>query len=254
MSLKTDQQWDPVAYERHGRFVSDLGTPVLELLQAVEGERILDLGCGDGALTQKIARMGCDVLGVDQSQAMVEAARALGLHAQVMDGQRLAFEQTFDAVFSNAALHWMPDAEQVIDGVWNALKPGGRFVAEFGGDGNVAAIVGALEAALLARGLDVPRPWFFPTPDDYRSLLEKRGFVVDFLALVPRPTALPGDVGDWLLTFAQPFTKEIPDGERPAFIGAVVEALRPSMRDAKGTWWADYVRIRCRARRPSDGG
>lgn len=250
MNSRIDQQWDPAAYDRHGRFVSDLGAPVLDLLQAVEGERILDLGCGDGALTQKIARMGCDVLGVDQSQPMVEATRALGLDAEVMDGQMLAFDQQFDAVFSNAALHWMPNAEQVVDGIWKALKPGGRFVAEFGGHGNVASIVRALEAALLARGLRVPHPWFFPTMERYRTMMEERGFVVDVLTLMPRPTALPGDVGDWLSTFAQPFIMEIPDVERPAFIASLVESLRPSMRDEKGTWWADYVRIRCRASRP----
>ncbi|MET3654850.1 class I SAM-dependent methyltransferase [Dyella japonica] len=250
MTCKTDQQWDPVAYERHGRFVSDLGTPVLDLLQAAEGERILDLGCGDGALTLKIAGRGCDVLGVDSSLPMVEAARARGLDAEVMDGQMLAFDQPFDAVFSNAALHWMPKAEQVIDGIWKALKPGGRFVAEFGGHGNIATIAGALEAALAARGLRIPRPWFFPTPERYNALLKKRGFIVDFLALVPRRTALPGDAGDWLSTFAQPFIMEVSDDERPAFIAALLEELRPVMCDDKGTWWADYVRVRCRASKP----
>lgn len=250
MTSRTNQEWDPVAYERHGRFVSDLGAPVLDLLQAAEGERILDLGCGDGALTLKIARMGCEVLGVDRSGPMVEATRALGVDADVMDGETLAFDQPFDAVFSNAALHWMPNAEQVIDGVWQALKPGGRFVAEFGGYGNIATIAGALNAALIARGLPVPRPWFFPTPEQYRALLEKRGFVVDFLTLVPRPTALPGDVGDWLSTFAQPFTTGVPEQERPAFIASLVDELRPTMCDAEGMWWADYVRIRCRATKP----
>jgi trans-aconitate methyltransferase len=250
MTSHGNQQWDPTEYQRHGRFVSDLGTPVLDLLEARPGERVLDLGCGDGALTHKLIHLGCDVLGVDSSAPMVEATRQLGVSATVMDGESLEFHEEFDAVFSNAALHWMPNPEKVIAGIWQALKPGGRFVAEFGGHGNVATIVNALRSALAARNINAPDPWFFPTPEHYHALLEQQGFKVQWVVLVPRPTLLPGDVGAWLNTFAQPFTSAIAEEEREAFIASLVETLREPMCDADGKWWADYVRIRCRAIRP----
>src|SRR5271167_2514816 len=136
----TNQSWDPDAYARNARFVSDLGAPVLELLAPQAGERILDLGCGDGALTIRLAAMGCDVVGVDSSAPQIEAARRLGLDARVADGARLAF----DAVFSNAAIHWMKPPDDVIAGVWRALRSGGRFVGEFGGYGCVETIKRAL--------------------------------------------------------------------------------------------------------------
>ena len=140
----TNQSWDPDAYARNARFVSDLGAPVVELLAPRAGERILDLGCGDGALTLKLVALGCDVVGVDASAPQVEAARRLGLDARVADGERLAFDAEFDAVFSNAAIHWMKPPDDVIAGVWRALKPGGRFVGEFGGHGCVETIKRAL--------------------------------------------------------------------------------------------------------------
>ena len=127
------QVWDPARYAQHARFVSDLGSPVVELLAPKRGERILDLGCGDGVLTKTLADLGCDVVGVDSSVGQVEAARALGLDARVMPAEDLPFDQEFDAVFSNAVLHWIRRADPMIAGVHRALKPGGRFVAECGG-------------------------------------------------------------------------------------------------------------------------
>ncbi len=242
--------WDPEKYAEHARFVSDLGMPVLELLAPKPEERILDLGCGDGALTLKLAKLGCKVVGVDSSPEMVEAAKSLGLTAQVMDGQTLPFTKEFDVVFSNAALHWMKNPEQVIAGVWNALKPGGRFVAEFGGYGNVATITTAIEAALSSRGITVANPWFFPRPEEYRGLLEAVGFSVDSLALIPRPTPLPGDMSGWLETFAQPYWSALPTTDIRGFISEVVEALRPVLCDANGNWHADYVRLRFSATKP----
>ncbi len=242
--------WDPAQYAEHARFVSDLGMPVVELLAPKPGERILDLGCGDGALTLKLAKLGCKVVGVDSSPEMVAAAKSLSLTAQVMDGHTLSFTDEFDAVFSNAALHWMNHPKDVIAGVWRALNPGGRFVGEFGGYGNVAAIVTAIEAALSSRDLTVSNPWFFPRPDEYRKYLEAMGFSVDSLALIPRPTPLPGDMRGWLETFAQPYFSALPAAETHGFISEVVNTLRPVLCDATGNWHADYVRLRFSARKP----
>lgn len=244
MSSNIAQHWNPDQYKKNARFVSDLGMPVVELLAPQPGERILDLGCGDGALTIKLANMGCRVLGVDASPEMIAAAQALGLDAQALDGHTLAFDGEFDAVFSNAALHWMKQPQQVICGVARALKTGGRFVGEFGGQGNVAAIAEALETALKARGLPVAKPWFFPRPEEYQAMLEAEGFEVQSIELMPRPTLLPGDVGAWLETLAQPFSAPVQLVDRPAFIAEIVQALRPKLCDAKGDWYADYVRLR----------
>lgn len=244
------QQWDPKQYAENARFVSELGMPVVELLSPQPGERILDLGCGDGRLTAKLAERGCGVVGIDSSLAMVAAAKSLGVNAHLMDGHTLPFTSEFDAVFSNAALHWMTPPEDVIAGVWRALKPGGRFVGEFGGFGNVSAIVTAIDAALSSRRRAIPNPWFFPQPEEYRALLEARGFVVESMALTPRPTPLPSDIGGWLETFAHPYLSVLHPGEKQEFIAEVVTALHPILCDALGQWRADYVRLRFSARRP----
>lgn len=250
MSSPHTQQWDPKQYAEHARFVSELGLPVVELLSPQPGETVLDLGCGDGALTLKLVALGCEVVGIDSSPAMVAAAQSAGLHAQVMDGHTLPFTDHFDAVFSNAALHWMTHPERVVASVWRALKPGGRFVGEFGGYGNVATIVAAIESALSLRGMAIDSPWYFPRPEDYKALLEAGGFVVGSLTIVPRPTPLPGNIGGWLETFAQPYTSVLPASERPGLIAKLVEALRPTLCDARGNWHADYVRLRFSAVKP----
>jgi SAM-dependent methyltransferase len=246
------QSWNPERYARNARFVADLGAPVVELLAPRAGERILDLGCGDGILTEKIARMGCEVVGVDASPEQIEAARGRGLDARLASAERLDFTSEFDAVFSNAALHWMKDADVVIAGVWRSLRPGGRFVAELGGKGCVARIRAALVRALERRGIDGEAlvPWYFPSDAEYRARLEARGFAVESIALIPRPTRLPGDIGGWLETFAESFTSALPLPARPAFIDEVRERLRSDLCDADGVWTADYVRLRFRAVRP----
>ncbi|MEE4378964.1 MAG: methyltransferase domain-containing protein [Candidatus Competibacteraceae bacterium] len=238
------QHWNANHYAKNARFVADLGAPVVEWLAPQPGEHILDLGCGDGTLTLKLVDLGCDVVGVDASPEMIAAAQMLGLNAQVMAGQNLHFDNEFDAVFSNAALHWMPNHHSVIAGVRRALKPGGRFVAEMGGYGNVAAIVTAIESALAARGITVANPWYFPRLEEYQKLLETGGFSVERITLFPRPTLLPGDVGGWLETFAKSYTAALPAADRKAFIAEVVEALRPVFTDKQGVWVADYVRLR----------
>ncbi|MGK9166782.1 methyltransferase domain-containing protein [Inquilinus limosus] len=245
-AIREVQSWSAEGYARNARFVADLGQPVLELLAPKPGERILDLGCGDGALTAKLAAAGAEVVGADSSAELVAAARALGLDARIADGQALPFAAEFDAVFSNAALHWMRDADAVIAGVRRALKPGGRFVGEFGGHGNVAAIVTALVAALNARGLDgaARMPWFFPTPAEYAAKLEAQGFRVDTIGLAPRPTPLPTGMRGWLDTFANPLLDGIDGAARSALLDEVEALLAPSLRDRAGQWTADYVRLR----------
>ena len=247
--MSSPQSWDPDRYARNARFVADLGMPVVELLEPQPGERVLDLGCGDGALTAKLVEMGCSVVGVDSSAEQIEAARQIGLDAHVMDGHGLNFENEFDAVFSNAALHWMGHPDDVIAGVRRALKPSGRFVAECGGHGCVDTIVRALTEWLKRRGLwaDGINPWYFPTDEEYRERLIRQGFDVKYIALIPRPTPLPGDIGGWLETFAESFTSRVPEAERPAFLEEVREAMRPKLCDAKGAWTADYIRLRFKA-------
>jgi trans-aconitate methyltransferase len=247
------QTWDPDQYARNARFVADLGQPVVDLLGPRAGERILDLGCGDGYLTAKLAALGCHVVGVDSSAAQVEAAQRLGLDARVGDGQELEFHEEFDAVFSNATLHWLRRPDSVIDGVWSALKPGGRFVGEFGGHGCVARIRQALGRALSSRGHDISKinPWYFPTAGEYGERLEARGFAVDQAMVFPRPTPLPGAMKDWLETFAKVFTAVLPPEERDSFLLEVQEDCRPALCDTQGRWTADYTRCRFRAFKPA---
>lgn len=240
------QQWDPGAYARNARFVSELGAPLLNWLQPRPGERVLDLGCGDGALTEKLAAAGCSVVGADASPEFVAAARARGLDAREVDGQALPFAGEFDAVFSNAALHWMKrDPDAVLAGVARALKPGGRFVAEMGGAGNVSTIRQALYTVLARHGQDAAArdPWFFPGAEDYRARLLAAGFAVQRLELFERPTPLPGEITGWLRTFAQSFLEPLPVPNQDAVLAEVQEALRPHLcKD--GAWTADYVRLR----------
>jgi trans-aconitate methyltransferase len=240
------QIWDADSYEKNARFVTELGAPALELLAPQPGERILDVGCGDGVLTRQIADRGCRVVGVDSSAAFVAAARMRGLEVVEASAAAMEFGPEFDAVFSNAALHWMKDADAVIERVAGACKPRGRFVAEMGGHNCVQTIVDALEAELDRRGRDgaSANPWFFPTVEDYRARLTRHGFEVRYMALIPRPTPLPGDVLGWLTTFAASFAAVLPEAERQDYLECVRNRVRPTLCDANGNWTADYVRLR----------
>lgn len=246
------QQWNASRYDKNARFVSDLGEPVVELLNPQPGERILDLACGDGVLTEKIIARGAEVIGVDGSSDMVAASQKRGIDARVVDAYQLHFTSEFDAVFSNAALHWMKrDPDAVIQGVRRALKPGGRFVAEMGGHGNVAAIMVALCATLEKHGVKdsaAMLPWYYPSPDEYRERLERAGFESEYIELIPRPTLLPTGMRGWLETFAIPLIHSAPKESRADFLDEVTALLRPVLCDSSGRWTADYVRLRFQAR------
>lgn len=239
------QVWDAAQYVKDAGFVADLGADVLALLDARKTERVLDLGCGDGRLTVKI---GAQVTGLEPDPSMAAAARRLGIHVLEQDAHDPFGDGVYDAVFSNAALHWMRDPARVVANVFNALRPGGRFVAEQGGFGNVAAVVTALNAGRLARGGAAVMPWDFPTVAQATARLQAAGFVVDSCALIHRPTVLPTGMAGWLRSFASPFLAGVEDG--PAML-AGAEAALGSLRDAQGRWHADYVRLRFAARRPA---
>lgn len=251
MSELSKQHWSAERYAEAAHFVPALGAPVLELLAPAPGEHILDLGCGDGVLTEKIAAAGAVVVGVDAAPDMVAAARARGLDARVVAGQALAFDGAFDAVFSNAALHWMRPPDAVLAGVYRALKPGGRFVAEMGGHNNTAAIMVALRAVLARRGIEwqLLSPWWFPSAAAYRARLEAAGFAVDEIAIIPRPTPLPAGLAAWLDAFTEDFFGALPVADRAPARAETIELLRPILMDETGAWIADYVRLRFRASR-----
>ncbi len=246
MPDRAKQHWDPGRYRRNAGFVAELGQPVVELLNPQSGERVLDLGCGDGTLSVKLREMGVDIVGVDASPDQVDAARELGLDARVVNGEALPFESEFDAVFSNASMHWMTDADAVIEGVSRALKPGGRFVSEMGGFGNIRRIREALDTVLSAQGIDgkAASPWYFPTVEEQRRRLEKQDFEVREISLFDRPTPLPGEIGDWLETFAESYIGDLPRDLRQAVVTEVTQWLQPMLVDESGVWIADYVRLR----------
>jgi SAM-dependent methyltransferase len=252
--MARQHNFDPAEYAAHASFVPALGAAVLGLLAPKAGERILDLGCGDGVLTLKLVEAGASVLGTDADPAMVAAARAKGLDAEVMDGQRLTFDGGFDAVFSNAALHWMPDTAAVFAGVHRALKPGGRFIAECGGFGNIAAIRAGLRGVLKARGYAVPghEDQVYMTAPQARAALEAAGFAVEVCDIIPRQTPLASGMAAWLTTFRTGFLDalKVTDSDRQAVIDETVELLRPILCDADGNWMADYVRLRFAATKP----
>lgn len=245
------QRWEPERYRRNAAFVPALGEPALEWLAPRPGERILDLGCGDGALTVRLAQR-CTTVGIDASAEQIAAARKRGLTAVIADGAALPFAAAFDAVFSNAALHWMRPPDAVIEGVWRALKSGGRFVAEMGGAGNIAMLVAAIESVLARRGIAAQKlnPWYFPSPEEYRAKLESRGFSVMRMIHYPRSTPLPGPLADWLDTFAENYLARVPDEARAAVNGEIEAAARDRLYDAAQGWSVDYVRLRFVAVKP----
>jgi len=239
-------QWDANAYARVGGFVPALGQAALELLDPQPGEHILDVGCGDGTLTLKIKERGADVVGIDNNLSMIGAARAKGLDARLMDAAELKFAEAFDAAFSNATLHWVLDKERAARAIWFALKNGGRFAGEMGGDGNLRKLREALDDVLVLRGYGPPTyaaNWY-PSVEEFVALYEHVGFKDVDARLVERPTPLEHGVAAWVLTFRAGWLDRagVPPEERQAIADAVADRVQTDV--------ADYVRLRFTMRKP----
>jgi SAM-dependent methyltransferase len=242
------QIWDPHAYGHNGAFVHELASGVLEWLAAQAGERILDLGCGDGQLSGRVGAGGATVQGVDASAEMVAAARSRGIAAEQASAEALPFaDGMFVAVFSNAALHWVRDQDAMMTEVRRVLMRGGRFVAEMGGHGNIAAIRVALMAVLERHGYAGREDGvnYYPTAEAYTRRLARHGFEVQQIALIPRPTPLPASgMQGWLRTFRSGVIGSLPEELRETVIEETTALLAPALCDEEGNWVADYVRLR----------
>jgi SAM-dependent methyltransferase len=263
VSLNPSSQWSPTDYATNAAFVPALGAAALELLAPQPGEMIVDLGCGDGTLTLKIMESGARVIGLDASEAMVEAARGRGVDAFVADAQALDLEGQvarfgrFDAAFSNAALHWMLDPDAVASGVFGILKAGGRFAGEMGGAGNIAALRGGLREELSDRGYEVPAedPQWYPEVEEFVRLYACAGFTGIQARLIPRPTPLPaGGVAAWVKTFRAGMLDiaGVVPADRDEVATAVEARVQPRLQQPDGSWVADYVRLRFTMRKPEE--
>jgi len=247
-------QWNAGLYDDKHSFVWKMAAGLVDLLEAQPGQRILDLGCGTGQLTGKIAETGAQVVGVDKSPEMIRQAREAypKLRFEVMDAREIFFAEPFDAVFSNATLHWIKEPEKVIAGIAKVLKPGGRFVAEFGGKGNVEELMAATERAWHKLGMGAaPKPWYYPSLAEYAGLLEEHGLETTYATLFDRPTPLEdGAFGlhNWLQMFGGVFLNQLSAEERERALAAIErEARRALFHDDH--WVMDYRRLRVVARR-----
>jgi SAM-dependent methyltransferase len=260
VTLNPSSRWSPADYASNAAFVPTLGSAALELLAPQNGEFIVDLGCGDGVLTQRIVAAGARVIGLDASPEMVEAARSRGVDAFVADAQALDLEGQaarfgqFDAAFSNAALHWMLDPDAVAAGVFGLLKPGGRFVGEMGGKGNIAALRTGIRDELTVRGYPVPAedPQWYPAVEEFLRLYACAGFADIRAHLIPRPTPLPAGVAGWVKTFRSGWldVAGVALADQGAVAAAIEARLQPLLQGADGSWTADYVRLRFSMRKP----
>lgn len=238
-------QWNADQYNKHADFVSNLALPVVDLLAPRAGERILDLGCGDGTLAVEIEKVGAKVVGVDLSGNMVAKTKEKGIEAYVMSATELPYEDEFDAIFSNAVLHWVKEPDVAIERIYRGLKPGGRFIAEFGGCGNIKYLTDAMQAVFdgdKSHGR-FNNPWYFPDVTEYRAKLEARGFKVDYIELIPRPTKVD-DIANWLDIFANGIISHLDDAEQQRFKQQVRTILESKIYSEQDGWVADYVRLR----------
>jgi len=243
-----ESDWNAKLYDDKHSFVWELAASVVELLSPKAGERILDVGCGTGQLTARIADEGAEAVGIDNSKAMIEEARRRfpRLEFLVEDAHCFDFPEPFDAVFSNAALHWITDPDRMVECISRALKPSGRLVVEFGGDGNVKHLAAAIESAFEAVvGRQLGHPWYFPSVAHFSTALQSHGVEVIQAALIDRPTPLEGDEGlrNWVSMFGGHWLNHVPNERHEAFFCAVEEAAHPHLSTDNG-WFADYRRIR----------
>ena len=253
-------RWSATDYAQNAAFVPGLGQAALQRLDPKPGELILDIGCGDGVLTARIAEAGARVIGFDSSEGMVEAARARGIDAFVADAETLELDRQverfgrFDAVFSNAALHWMLDPDAVASGIFEMLKEGGRFVGEMGGAGNLATLRAGLREELVERGYPVPSedPQWYPTVEEFTRLYCVAGFTDVQAELIERPTDLPGGIAGWVRTFRAGLldVAMVPEWDRDGVAAAIERRLAPALSRPDGTYFADYVRLRFSMRKP----
>lgn len=241
-------EWDTETYDEGHSFVFERGEGVVDLLDPENGERILDLGCGTGHLTARISESGATAVGLDASAEMVQKAREAYPECEFVhdDARDVSFDAPFDAVFSNAALHWIPEQDAVLGSVADALRPGGRFVAELGGTGNIAAIVDAIHDEATDRGYPVESPWYFPSIGEYTTKLESHGFEPRYATLFDRPIELDkgaDGLAEWIGMFGDSLLAAVPEEEQAAVITGVEDRLRDDQfRD--GAWVADYRRLR----------
>ncbi len=240
--------WDPSLYQKAHSFVWEMADAIFALLDPQPGEKILDIGCGTGQLTARIAAAGAEVAGIDSSAEMLEEARANypAIDFRQADARSFSLGMRFDAVFSNAALHWAPEAEDVIRCVAAALRPGGRFVVEFGGKGNTGGLLAEVANIAAVRGFSIRNPWYFPSVGEYAALLERNGFEVRQASLVDRPTTLEeGENGlrRWMEMFGKPLLAPVPESQRDEFLTELEQRLRAECyRD--GVWTMLYRRLR----------
>ena len=247
---KTEEinQWNPETYNKHTHFVSALALPVVDLLDPQKEEKILDVGCGEGTLAVEIERRGAQVIGIDMSQEMVDFSQAQGIEAYVGSVTNLPYENKFDAVFSNATLHWVKDSRLAVQNIAKVLKNGGRFVGEFGGEGNVHHLILAIQEVFT----DHPEfgtfenPWYFPSVEEYKALLETEGFDVEYIKIIPRPTPME-DIGNWFDIFANGVTSHLSIEQYEVFKKEVIEILKNKLYSEKDGWVLDYKRLRVKA-------
>ncbi len=248
-----ETEWDPEAYVERTAYVPRMGRALVDTLAAQPHERVLDVGCGDGTLSLAIAHSGAEVIGVDMSEAMVLAAQARGISAHCGDMCALEYEAEFDAVFSHVALHWLPESmhPEALSGMWRALKPGGRLVAELGGRGNIGAVLTALRALLSTRGVDITPPFYFPTSERYAAWLKAAGF--DDIHIETRHEAVslePAGIDGWFDVLGAPMLSRLALEDRASARAHIKDLLAPTLQDEHGHWWMDCIRLRVLARRP----